>query len=90
MGISWDTSVLYPQSLNGILANLGVIINAFGFMLILFPLYVLFSLIHSLEKLKGICKADDQQISQSLSHPFIHSLCCHRCNLIPYVQIRST
>lgn len=38
-GISWDKSVLFPQSLMGILSTLGIIINAFGFMLILLPLY---------------------------------------------------
>ncbi|OAO12029.1 Transmembrane amino acid transporter protein [Blastocystis sp. ATCC 50177/Nand II] len=32
-GISWDKSVLFPQSLMGILSTLGIIINAFGFML---------------------------------------------------------
>ncbi|KNB45561.1 hypothetical protein JH06_5485 [Blastocystis sp. subtype 4] len=38
-GISWDTEVLYPQSLMGILSNIGIIINAYGFLLVLFPLY---------------------------------------------------
>ena len=38
-GISWDKSVLFPQSLMGILSTLGIIINAFGFMLVLLPLY---------------------------------------------------
>lgn len=39
-GISWDNSVLFPESLMGVLANIGIIINAFGFLLCLFPLYV--------------------------------------------------
>ena len=39
-GISWDRSVLFPQNLMGILSTLGIIINAFGFMLMLFPLFV--------------------------------------------------
>ncbi|KNB45562.1 hypothetical protein JH06_2422 [Blastocystis sp. subtype 4] len=39
-GIRWDSSLLYPESLMGILSNIGIIINAFGFLLCLFSLYV--------------------------------------------------
>ena len=39
-GLSWDNAVLHPQSFTAILSNIGIIINAFGFLLCLFPLYV--------------------------------------------------
>ncbi|CBK21918.2 uncharacterized protein [Blastocystis hominis] len=38
-GLSWDSSVLWPLSFKDVLSTLGIVINAFGFMLLLFPLY---------------------------------------------------
>lgn len=40
--------MLYPVSLMGVLSNIGVIINAFGFLLVLFPLYVSLGWVDSL------------------------------------------
>ena len=42
-GINWDSSVLWPQGVMGVLSTIGIVINAFGFMLLLFPLYVIIS-----------------------------------------------
>ena len=37
-GINWDTSALWPQGVMGVLSTIGIVINAFGYMLLLFPL----------------------------------------------------
>ena len=37
-------SVLWPLSFKDVLSTLGIVINAFGFMLLLFPLYVCISI----------------------------------------------
>ena len=44
-GINWDTSALWPQGVMGILSTIGIVINSFGYMLLLFPLYVIISIL---------------------------------------------
>ena len=56
-GINWDSSVLWPQGVMGVLSTIGIVINAFGYMLLLFPLYVIISFtIHSQNTMKEAYK----------------------------------
>lgn len=86
MGISWDVSVLYPQSIKGILANLGVIINAFGFMLILFPLYVFHPFTHSIEKHASLSETVGEQTRECVAHCVGHLVCYYGSGPVPHVS----